>query len=86
MDSLVVDHDVVLYASVMVALPLLLPVFKFNQPQGLYPVGTTVYHFIDHERPDEYSEDLTDHRELMVQLWYPSEPETGKKPHPISVM
>ena len=41
-----------LYASVMVALPLLLPVFAFHQPQGPYPVGTAVYHFIDNDRPD----------------------------------
>lgn len=70
----------------MVALPLLLPVFAFNQPQGPYSVGTAVYHFIDNDRPDEYSADPTNHRELMVQLWYPSEPETGKKPHPTCVM
>lgn len=75
-----------LYASVMVALPLLLPVFAFHQPQGPYPVGTAVYHFIDNDRPDVYSVDPTDHRELMVQFWYPSEPETGRKPHPISAM
>lgn len=71
-----------LYASVMVALPLLLPVFAFNQPQGTYSVGTAVYHFIDNHRPDEYSADPTDHRELMVQLWYPSEPETGEEAAP----
>lgn len=65
-----------LYTSVMVALPLLLPVFTFHQPQGPYPVGTAVYHFIDNDRPDEYSADPTDHRELMVQLWYPSDAET----------
>ncbi|OIB00929.1 carboxylic ester hydrolase [Paenibacillus sp. LC231] len=71
-----------LYASVMVALPLLLPVFAFHQPQGPYPVGTAVYHFIDNDRPDEYSVDPTDHRELMVQFWYPSEPETGEEAAP----
>lgn len=71
-----------LYASVMVALPLLLPVFAFNQPQGTYSVGTAVYHFIDNHRPDEYSAEPTDHRELMVQLWYPSEPETGEEAAP----
>ncbi|QOT12587.1 carboxylic ester hydrolase [Paenibacillus sp. JNUCC32] len=71
-----------LYASVMVALPLLLPVFAFHQPQGTYSVGTAVYHFIDNHRPDEYSAEPTDHRELMVQLWYPSEPETGEEAAP----
>ncbi|TYA10077.1 carboxylic ester hydrolase [Paenibacillus faecis] len=63
----------ILYSAVMVVLPVLLPVFTFNQPQGPYSVGTTLYHFIDNERPDEYSADPTDHRELMVQLWYPSD-------------
>lgn len=70
------------YASVMVALPLLLPVFAFNQPQGPYSVGTAVYHFVDYERPDEYSADPTDHRELMAQIWYPSEPDSGEEAEP----
>ncbi|WP_339267199.1 alpha/beta fold hydrolase [Paenibacillus sp. FSL K6-1330] len=72
----------ILYTSVMVALPVLLPVFSFNQPQGPYSIGTTVYHFIDKERPDEYSADPTDNRELMVQIWYPSEQETTEETAP----
>lgn len=72
----------ILYTSVMVALPVLLPVFTLNQPQGPYSVGTTLYHFVDNERPDEYSADSTDHRELMVQLWYPSEQESTEETVP----
>lgn len=72
----------ILYTSVMVALPVLLPVFTFNQPQGPYSVGTTLYHFVDNERPDEYSADPTDHRELMVQLWYPSEQKSTEETAP----
>ncbi|KKO51708.1 alpha/beta hydrolase family protein [Paenibacillus sp. DMB20] len=71
-----------LYTSVMVALPALLPVFTFDQPQGPYSVGTTLYHFVDKERLDDYSADPTDHRELMVQLWYPSEQKTTEEAEP----
>ena len=72
----------ILYTSVMVALPALLPVFTFDQPHGPYSVGTTLYHFVDKERLDDYSADPTDHRELMVQLWYPSEQKTTEEAEP----
>ncbi|PEK90676.1 alpha/beta hydrolase family protein [Bacillus mycoides] len=61
-----------IYLSVAVALPLLMPVFSFEEPTGPHRVGTKVYHWIDHQRNEPYSKNPTDRRELMVQIWYPA--------------
>ncbi|MFQ6336074.1 alpha/beta hydrolase family protein [Bacillus sp. AF62] len=61
-----------IYLSVAVALPLLMPVFSFEEPTGPHRVGTKVYHWIDHQRNEPYSKNPTDWRELMVQIWYPA--------------
>jgi predicted dienelactone hydrolase len=54
------------------ALPALLPVPQPLPPTGPYGVGSRIYHLVDQERPEPYS-DVVDHRELMVQIWYPGE-------------
>lgn len=61
-----------IYLSVAVALPLLMPVFSFEEPTGPHRVGTKVYHWIGHQRNEPYSKNPTDRRELMVQIWYPA--------------
>ncbi|MEI5914221.1 alpha/beta hydrolase family protein [Bacillus sp. GX] len=61
-----------IYLSVAVALPLLMPVFSFEEPTGPHRVGTKLYHWVDHQRNEPYSENSTDQRELMVQIWYPA--------------
>lgn len=61
-----------IYLSVAVALPLLMPVFSFEEPTGPHRIGTKVYHWIDHQRNEPYSKNPTDRRELMVQIWYPA--------------
>lgn len=61
-----------IYFSVAVALPLLMPVFSFEEPTGPHRVGTKVYHWVDYQRNEPYSKNPTDRRELMVQIWYPA--------------
>ncbi|WP_229696408.1 alpha/beta hydrolase family protein [Paenibacillus albidus] len=61
-----------LYAAAAVFLPLLIPVFSFAPPTGPYAVGTTLYHWVDSDRYEEYTGEPRDYRELMVQLWYPA--------------
>lgn len=61
-----------IYSSVAVALPLLMPVFSFEEPTGPHRVGTKLYHWVDHQRNEPYSQNPTDRRELMVQIWYPA--------------
>lgn len=58
--------------AVSTVLPLLLPVFHFRKPTGPYAIGTLVYHWIDTSRPELFTTNPNDHRELMAQVWYPA--------------
>lgn len=53
-------------------LAIVLPVFKLPAPTGPYTVGTETFHWIDAERPEYYTKNPDDVRELMVQFWYPA--------------
>jgi predicted dienelactone hydrolase len=52
-----------------------LPVFSLEEPTGPYVVGTTSRHLVDPSREETYTPDPADRRELMVQIWYPAEPD-----------
>ena len=64
-----------------VALLLLLPVPRFPRPSGPHPIGTVTYHWIDASRVEIYGDAPGGPRELMVQVWYPSEPTRGRPEH-----
>ncbi|WP_186785889.1 alpha/beta hydrolase family protein [Paenibacillus agilis] len=44
----------------------------FPALKGPYKVGTERFHWIDKSRPETFTADKTDHRELMIQIWYPT--------------
>jgi predicted dienelactone hydrolase len=48
------------------------PVSEGLAPTGPYPVGTSLVHWRDAHREEPFTEDASDTRELMVQLWYPA--------------
>jgi len=56
-----------------IVLPIVLPVFRFPNPTGPYKIGTLTYHWVDNDRPEIFTADPGDNRELMVQIWYPAE-------------
>ncbi len=62
----------ILGMAVSIALPTILPVFHFPHPTGPYAIGTLTYHWVDANRPEVFTADPNDHRELMVQVWYPA--------------
>ncbi|MFB8374575.1 alpha/beta hydrolase family protein [Paenibacillus taichungensis] len=62
----------VIYAFVAVALPLLLPVFTFSEPTGVYKVGTTSYEWTDATREETFTPSDGDKRKLKIQIWYPA--------------
>src|SRR3569833_1313308 len=66
---------VVLMLAIAAAVPLAVPVFTFPRPSGPYGIGTMTYHWIDQDRPELCTASPDDHREVMVQLWYPARPE-----------
>jgi len=57
--------------------PLLLPVPKIYKPDGPYPVGTFSTMLVDEGRDELYSGTAGELRRVMVQVWYPAEPEPG---------
>ncbi len=62
----------VLGLVVSIALPAILPVFRFPRPTGPYPIGTVTYHWVDSGRSEAFTADPKKRRELIVQIWYPS--------------
>src|SRR5215213_2962971 len=60
---------------VSIVLPIMLPVFRFPHPSGPYEIGTLTYHWVDADRPEVFTDDSDDRRELMVQIWYPAKGE-----------
>ncbi len=63
----------VLGLAVSAVLPSMFPVFRFAQPHGRYEIGTLTYHWVDAARPEIFTADPDDRRELMVQIWYPAQ-------------
>lgn len=64
------------------ALPTLLPVPKIPLASGPYPVGTFSMMLTDPSRKELYSENPSDQRRIMVQVWYPAEPLPGDQVAP----
>jgi hypothetical protein len=58
-------------------------VFRFPQPTGQYAIGTLTYHWVDADRPEVFTADPYDRRELMVQIWYPAKgaPSSPRAPY-----
>ena len=61
-----------LWLTVAVALPMIVPVFRFPTPTGPYAIGTRSYHWVDAARSEVFAADEQMRRELMVQIWYPA--------------
>ncbi|MFF2015760.1 alpha/beta hydrolase family protein [Paenibacillus sp. NPDC058177] len=76
---IVVTLLTVIYSAVVVALPLLLPVFTFERPRGPYKIGTVTYDWKDNSRDEVLTPDPNDKRELMVQVWYPADAQAKGK-------
>jgi predicted dienelactone hydrolase len=60
------------WLAVAVALPMILPVFRFPTPTGPHAVGTLTYHWADAARSEVFAIEPKERRQLMVQIWYPT--------------
>jgi predicted dienelactone hydrolase len=67
-----------LLAASVVSL-LSFPVFNLPEPSGPFIVGTTKLYMNDKSRPEVFTQNPEDIRELMVKVWYPAE-EKGVRP------
>ena len=70
------------WAVVGSGLPVLMPVPQLPTPPGPYAVGSVLYDWTDSSRAETYSTDSSAKRELMVQVWYPAQPDAGAKTAP----
>jgi len=48
-------------------------------PTGPYNIGSEIVHLIDASRAEEFTDNADDYREMMVQLWYPTNMTQGKR-------
>ena len=58
---------------IAVFLSAFFPVFQFEKPLGTYQIGTKTYHFTDSLRNELFTEKAHQKREIMVQIWYPTD-------------
>jgi predicted dienelactone hydrolase len=58
--------------AIAAALPIMVPVFRFAQPNGPHAIGTVTYHWVDAWRAEAFGADAKEQRQLMVQVWYPA--------------
>jgi pimeloyl-ACP methyl ester carboxylesterase len=60
----------------------LFPVFHLPAPTGPHDVGYRNFHFIDESRPETFTPDPHDRREVSMQIWYPSNGRTTEATKP----
>ena len=60
-------------------LTYLMPIFSLPEPTGKYAIGTISQHLTDQSRDETLSPEQGDKRELMVNVWYPVDPEKAKQ-------
>ena len=60
-------------ALLSAALAAALPVFELPKPAGPHRVGTARFYWTDTTRGEPFTPDPADHRQLLVEVWYPAE-------------
>jgi dienelactone hydrolase len=69
--------------TVIGSLPIIIPVFHLPEPTGQFQIGTTHLYLVDNARPETFTPDPDDHREVMVRVWYPVQRMTGGEAVPL---
>ncbi|WP_297615573.1 alpha/beta hydrolase family protein [Nocardia sp.] len=54
------------------------PVPSLPEPTGHYRVGSEIFRWVDQQRPETATAATGDHRNVVVQAWYPTEFESGR--------
>jgi hypothetical protein len=65
--------------GIALALPLLFPMFHLPTPTGPYAIVTISFEWVDDSRPETFTSDTDDHRDFLIQVWYPAENVAGAK-------
>ncbi|MFC2084838.1 alpha/beta hydrolase family protein [Bacteroidota bacterium] len=48
------------------------------EPSGSYSIGVNYLYFVDSDRPELFTEDESDFRDITVKVWYPAEDDKSK--------
>ncbi|MGM0881420.1 MAG: alpha/beta hydrolase family protein [Bacillota bacterium] len=59
-------------------LSYLFPVFSLKEPSGAFGIGTASYVWRDDTREEEFSPVALDKRQVVVQVWYPTDKQARK--------
>ena len=51
---------------------VLIPFKNLPKPDGSYSIGTDVFIMEDKNRSEFFTDDTSDYRKIIVQVWYPS--------------
>ncbi|MDX8360708.1 hypothetical protein [Cytobacillus sp. IB215316] len=54
-------------------LSYLFPKIKLPKPTGEYNVGKIIEHYVDQSREEVFTKKSGDYRELIIQMWYPTD-------------
>ena len=54
------------------------PAFTMPEPTGQFAIGTFSQQIVDESREETLSPEAGDKRELMINVWYPVDPEAAK--------
>lgn len=68
----------VILIFVATLLPIVFPTKEWPKPTGKYQVATTSIEWIDESRPETFTPDTGDKRDLMVKVWYPTNSKSSK--------
>ena len=72
-----------LFTACSTIVKTIIPINTLPEPRGKYNIGTVLYHWTDESRKEWFSkQDTTDYRQLMVQIWYPSDEKPTTQPEP----
>jgi predicted dienelactone hydrolase len=56
------------------------PSFALPEPTGPFAVGTAWFSFVDPDRPETFTADPDDRREIAVRVWYPADVGSADRP------
>ena len=62
-----------LAVAVSALLPVMFPHLVLPPPSGPFAIGTTNLYFVDHRRPETFTTDPNDRREISARVWYPAQ-------------
>lgn len=68
--------------SLIVCLSAYGQIAELPEPSGDHAIGTKYLSFVDRSRPEPFTLDTDDHREITVKAWYPTEPKEDAEPAP----